>query len=197
MAEPPQYPGYDVLAKWNTPSWDDVTRRVVGVRLAIVDEPHFFDSAAWAVLTALCDAILPQTGERPRVPLRAYVDRKCADDARDGYRDPRLPPLREAWRRGLSALDAEANARHGVHFAALAPVERDALVAAMQAGALAGPAWGGMPAQLFFTERVVHDIARAYYAHPSAWSEIGFGGPASPRGYVRLGLGQRDPWEAS
>jgi hypothetical protein len=24
---------------------------------------------------------------------------------------------------------------------------------------------------------------------------VGFGGPASPRGYVRLGLNQRDPWE--
>ena len=35
-----------------------------------------------------------------------------------------------------------------------------------------------------------------YYAHPKAWNEIGFGGPASPRGYVRLGFSERDPWEA-
>ena len=31
---------------------------------------------------------------------------------------------------------------------------------------------------------------------PTAWNEIGFGGPASPRGYVRMGLDRRDPWEA-
>jgi hypothetical protein len=44
---------------------------------------------------------------------------------------------------------------------------------------------------------VLHDVINAYYAHPTAWSEIGFGGPASPRGYVRLDAGRRDPWEAA
>ena len=39
--------------------------------------------------------------------------------------------------------------------------------------------------------------SRAYYAHPTAWNEIGFGGPASPRGYVRMGFDRRDPWEAA
>jgi hypothetical protein len=43
---------------------------------------------------------------------------------------------------------------------------------------------------------MAHDIVLAYYAHPSAWSEIGWGGPASPRGYVRLDFNDRDPWEA-
>jgi hypothetical protein len=43
---------------------------------------------------------------------------------------------------------------------------------------------------------VLLDIVSAYYAHPTAWNEIGFGGPASPRGYVRMGLDRRDPWEA-
>jgi hypothetical protein len=35
----------------------------------------------------------------------------------------------------------------------------------------------------------------AYYSHPSAWNEIGFGGPAYPRGYKNLGLDRREPWE--
>ena len=44
---------------------------------------------------------------------------------------------------------------------------------------------------------MLHDIVSAYYAHPTAWSEIGFGGPASPRGYVRMDFDRRDPWEAA
>ena len=60
-----------------------------------------------------------------------------------------------------------------------------------------GDHWGGMPLKLFFTKRVVHDVTDAYYAHPTAWNEIGFGGPASPRGYVRLDKNRRDPWEAA
>src|SRR3546814_3290242 len=43
-----------------------------------------------------------------------------------------------------------------------------------------------VPAAAFFSHRVVHDISAAYYSHPTAWNELGFGGPASPRGYVRL-----------
>ena len=36
-----------------------------------------------------------------------------------------------------------------------------------------------------------------FYSHPTAWNEIGFGGPASPRGYVRLDGDHRDAWEAA
>ena len=39
----------------------------------------------------------------------------------------------------------------------------------------------------------------ALYSHPWAWNEIGFGGPAYPRGYMRMGVGDhvgRDPHEA-
>ena len=65
----------------------------------------------------------------------------------------------------------------------------------MQAGELTSPAWGGMPCQPFFEHRVIADITHAYYAHPVSWNELGFGGPASPRGYVRMKLDTRDPWE--
>ena len=53
-----------------------------------------------------------------------------------------------------------------------------------------------MPPDLFFSERVLRDLYAEYYSHPTAWSEIGFGGPANPRGYVRLYKDRRDPWEA-
>ena len=39
--------------------------------------------------------------------------------------------------------------------------------------------------------------ASAFYAHPWAWNEIGFGGPAYPRGYKNLGLDRREPWEVA
>ncbi len=44
---------------------------------------------------------------------------------------------------------------------------------------------------------VLHDICSMHYAHPHSWSEIGFGGPANLRGYVRLYFDRRDPWEAA
>ncbi len=196
-----RYPGYDVLAKRDTVSWNDATRRAVDARLAVEDRPIFLAEAAWLTLQALCDRVLPQPSPadsgRVPAPLAAYVDRKLADDRRDGYRKAELPPLREAWTRGLAALEAEALAVYAQPFHALDGDGRDALIARMSRGELTHPAWGAMPCAVFFTDRVQPDIVRAYYAHPNAWSEIGFGGPASPRGYVRLDFGKRDPWEAA
>jgi hypothetical protein len=40
-------------------------------------------------------------------------------------------------------------------------------------------------------------ILSAFYSHPWAWNEIGFGGPAYPRGYARFGPGQRESWEGA
>ncbi|MDM4723605.1 hypothetical protein QTQ03_30055 [Micromonospora sp. WMMA1363] len=35
----------------------------------------------------------------------------------------------------------------------------------------------------------------AFYAHPDAWSEMGFPGPAYPRGYKNTGVDRREPFE--
>jgi hypothetical protein len=67
----------------------------------------------------------------------------------------------------------------------------------MEKGELKGAAWGSMASETFFKMRMARDIVLAYYAHPTAWSEIGWGGPASPRGYVRMDFNERDPWEAA
>jgi len=195
---PDRFPGYDVLAKRDTPSWNDATRQVMDARLAIVDAPKFLNRQEWLTLRAICDGIVPQRAPRSaQVLIAAMVDRKLAKDHRDGYRDARLPPLREAWKRGLAAVEAIAQARAGVTFHLLSAAARDALLKDMHDGKLDGPDWGGMPSRLFFRERVTHDILAAYYSHPTAWNEIGFGGPAAPRGYVRMYFNRRDPWEAA
>ncbi|HVU81707.1 MAG TPA: gluconate 2-dehydrogenase subunit 3 family protein, partial [Rhodanobacteraceae bacterium] len=127
---PERYPGYDVMAKRDTPSWNDATRQVIDARLAIVDAPTFLNEQEWLTLRATCDGIVPQRARDTRVPIAAMVDRKLAEDHRDGYRDARLPPLREAWRRGLAALDAAARTRNGVVFHRLTAEARDALLQA-------------------------------------------------------------------
>ncbi len=192
-----RYPGYDVLDKRHTPSWNEVTRRVIDQRLSISREPNFFSEDEWLTLNAICDRIVPQPKDRPPIPVAALVDDKMAKDRTDGYRHYRLPKMQDAWRRGLSALDREAQTRHGGRFHTISVAEQDTLLLQMQKGSLDNPAWDGMPCTVFFSERMAHDIVAAYYAHPTAWNEIGFGGPASPRGYVRMSFDKRDPWEAA
>lgn len=191
-----RYPGYDVLNKRDSPSWDAITRQVVDERLSLPLQPRYFDPTQWAALTALCACIVAQPDDRPAIPIAAMLDARLLADLGDGWRNARLPPLREAWRVGLAALDAESHADHGAAFAQLAGYQQTTLVERMQRGELQHAAWQGMPPALFFGDRVLHDLYGAYYSHPFAWSEIGFGGPANPRGYVRLYTNRRDPWEA-
>jgi hypothetical protein len=192
-----RYPNYDVLAKRHTPSWNEKTRRVIDQRLAVPREPRFLTAEEFQTLDAIAARIVPQPTTRPPIPVAALIDTKLFEDKGDGYRDHRLPPVREAWQRGLRALDAEARARHGGALHALRADEQDALLQAAQEGRLANAAWRGMASKLFFAKRLLTDIVKAYYGHPTAWSEIGYGGPASPRGYVRMDFDRRDPWEAA
>lgn len=191
-----RYPGYDVWRKRDTPSWDAITRRVLDQRIAVSRQPRFFNPTQWATLTALCDCLVAQPADRPAVPIACMLDARLLVHSSEGWRDARLPPLRVAWRLGLVALDAESHGLHGLPFARLGDDQRTTLVKCMQCGELCADAWHGMSSSLFFKIRVLRDLYAEYYSHPSAWNEIGFGGPANPRGYVRLYKNRRDPWEA-
>ena len=200
MTDPtaPRYPGYDVLDKRQTTSWDEVTRRVIERRLAVPRTPRFLTQAEWDTADALCRRILPQPADRAPVPLAALLDAKLFDNWGDGFREGDTPYMREDWRQGLAATGVESTARHGGrHFPVLNAGEQDALLGMMQRGELSDPAWDGLGAKHFFAKRILSDVPGLYYSHPTAWSEMGFGGPASPRGYVRMELDRRDPWEAA
>ena len=57
-----------------------------------------------------------------------------------------------------------------------------------------GDDWHGLPAKHVWSLWTRYACA-AFYSHPWAWNEIGFGGPAYPRGYKNLGPDKREPWE--
>jgi hypothetical protein len=193
-----RYPGYDVLAKRDTPSWNDRTRGVIDERMAIDPDRHrFCTDAEWPTLRAICDRIIPQKTGDYRAPTAAMVDEKLFADATDGFENVELGAMQDAWRRGLAAIDAEARRAHECAFAELAAADQDALLTRVQKGDVQHALWRDTPPALFFKARLLRDIVSAYYAHPRAWNEIGYGGPASPRGYVRLNFDRRDPWEAS
>jgi len=190
------YPHYDVLDKWDSPSWNDQTRDVVARRLREVPERRFLSEHLYAVLDVVVARLVPQP-DRPdaAVPITPWLDHRLDTDGGEGYRKESVPPQRHAWPKGLSALDGEARARHGVSFTEIGPEQQDALLGRVQQGDVDADTWDGLPAAAFFSD-VLSATLGVYYAHPAAWSEIGFGGPASPRGYVRLGPEGRDPWEA-
>jgi hypothetical protein len=190
------YAGYDVLAKWDSPSWDEQTRAVLEKRLTQVPPRRFFSETEWRTLEFICARLIPQPDRSTPIPIVPWIDEKLHHNWRDGFRYEDMPPLREAWRLGLEGIEAESQRRFGADFTSLAEASQDAVLRAVQSGAVEGGVWARLPPQRFFSTVLLKEVVGEYYAHPAAWSEVGFGGPASPRGYVRLGENQRDPWEA-
>jgi gluconate 2-dehydrogenase gamma chain len=140
---------------------------------------------------------IPQEDRPPeqRVPIAPWIDARLHEGEGDGYRYEDMPDDREAYRRGLEGFDQAARALFGAEFVQLAAAQQDEVMQCVAEGSPPGEAWQQLPATRFFQE-FMNDLITTYYAHPVAWAEIGFNGPASPRGHIRLGLGKRDPWEA-
>ncbi len=125
------------------------------------------------------------------------LDAKLYLDQGAGFRDEDMPYQQDAWRHALAAIDADAKDEHdGLGFAAVDDAARDAYLTRMHDGEVDGRHWNGIDPQKFFKRRVLVDVPPLFYGLPKAWDEMGFGGPASPRGYVRLEGNRRDPWEA-
>jgi hypothetical protein len=191
------YTDYDVLAKRDSPSWDDFTRAVVDRRLSDVPLRRFFTEQQWDTLEAISARLLPQPDRtRAPVPITPFIDDRLARARGDGYRYEDLPEIRTAWRLGLAAIEDEALRRERCDFRTLGSGAQDRLLRAVQAGDVISALWRGLAPSRFFTQLLLKWVVATYYAHPAAWSEVGFGGPASPRGYVRRELGTRDRWEA-
>jgi hypothetical protein len=176
-----RYPDYDVLD--NAGHWDPVTRELVLDRVHEPPALRFFSEDEAVVLRAFLDVALAQDCD-PRIPVLEMIDAKLHRGEGDGYRHAGMPEDEETWRRVADHLRADG----------FLEADREAYVGRWHDGELewedidASKAWGV----------VMRHALSAFYSHPWAWNEIGFGGPAYPRGYMRMGVGDhvgREPHE--
>jgi hypothetical protein len=187
-----RFPDYDVLE--SVANWDAATRAVVLARLTVDGRFEFFSAQEEPALRAFCDVVLAQDHD-PRVPVAELVDAKLAAGRLDGYRYDGMPDDRETWRLSLAGLDAVADRWHRSSFASCAARDREGIVQEFAHGRLSGGPWERLSVERAW-EVCTRMMLEAFYSHPWAWNEIGFGGPAYPRGYMRLGpLSTLEPHE--
>lgn len=190
-----RYPDHDVLEQAD--HWDEVTRAVVLDRVERVPELRFFTRREAMTLRVLCDLLTAQDTE-PRIPVLELIDEKLHRGEGDGYRYFDMPDDREAWRAVVRGLDEEAERLGAESFAALPGHDQEDVCHRFSRGELYGGAWATLNVSRAF-DLVVRNVCDAYYGHPWAWNEIGFPGPAYPRGYAAFGspgLGEeREGWE--
>ena len=184
-----RFPGFDVLDQ--APSWDPATASVVMSRLEIPPDIRFFTPPEEATARALCDQLLAQDGER-LVPVLELIDARLAGGETDGWRYADMPEDGQAWRKSLAYLDDDAQEKFGQAFAHCPAADQGALIQAVQDAGSRD--WHSLNAAHVWSLWTRY-ACTAFYAHPSAWSEIGFPGPAYPRGYKNPGIDTREPFE--
>lgn len=195
-ATPGYYPGFDTLGQ--QAFWDEATRAVVLARVEQIPPIRFFTPEQATLLTAICDRLIPQDDRdvAHHIPIVPFIDERLFAGRIDGYRFDDMPPDGEAYRLGLMGIETVARRMHDHSFVGLGPYEQDQVLQTIHdAQPPAGEAiWRQAPVDRFWM-LLAGDVFAVYYAHPYAWDEIGFGGPAYPRGYMRLEGGKPEPWE--
>ncbi|MCY0906035.1 gluconate 2-dehydrogenase subunit 3 family protein [Arthrobacter sp. H14-L1] len=179
-----RFPGFDVMAQ--SKHWDEVTTSVVVSRLGMPPDIRFFRGTEEATASALCDQLLDQQ-KPPRVPVVNMVDARLADEQTDGWHYDGMAPDGQSWRDSLAALDEDAMAHSGCTFAEAPWEAQSAILQAVLD--LGSKPWHGTPAARIWSLWTRY-ACTAFYSHPWAWDEIGFPGPAYPRGYKNLGVNE-------
>lgn len=197
-AQPGYYPGFSTLSQKDF--WDEATRKLVVARVEKIPPIRFFSSQEAELMTAVCNRILPQDDRdnSHKIPIVNSIDERLYHDRLDGYRFEGMPSDQEAYRRGLQGIAQIAQCMYGKLFIDLDPIDQESVLKTLHDGHPLGghEIWQELPVHRFWL-LLVQDVVGAYYAHPYAWDEIGFGGPAYPRGYMRLEGGEPEPWEVN
>jgi hypothetical protein len=195
--QPGYYPGFSTLAQQH--AWEEATRNLVRDRVNHAPAISFFTPDEVRFLEIIVEHVLPQ-GDRVaerRIPILPRIDERLKTGRTPGYRFEGMPPDGEAYRLALQAIEQMAKAKYGVSFLELGwPAQEEILKSIHDGKPLEGAKtiWEKMDVRRFWA-LLMHDCISVYYAHPWAWDEIGFGGPAYPRAYVRLEQGEPEPWE--
>jgi len=193
---PGYYPGFHTLDQQNY--WDAATRKVVLDRVYNVPAIRFFSAEEVATLQAVIDRILPQDDrtEATRIPILPFLDQRLHLNHLEGYRFEDMPPDQGAYRLACRAIETMSQELHGKPFQSLRTLEQETILQSLHdAKPLAAQdLWQQMNIKRFWA-MLISDCCAVYYAHPYAWDEVGFGGPAYPRGYMRLEGGEAEPWE--
>jgi hypothetical protein len=196
LEQPGYYPGFRTLDQQKY--WDAATRKVVLERVTRSIPIRFFTAEEALTMKAVVDRIIPQEDRTPerRIPILPSIDERLYTNRIEGYRYSDMPPDQEAYRLGARAFEQMAQTLYGRTFHELKTIEQEQILESVHHAKpqAAQELWSQMNIERFWT-LLVSDCCAVYYAHPWAWDEIGFGGPAYPRGYMRLAEGEPEPWE--
>jgi len=194
MSRRTQYPSFNVLDEKD--AWDDHTQQIVTSRIDAIVAFQFLNEQEAELLGSVCSLLVDDTSEDALAFVVSHIDRTLFSSPGEGQRKVGVPAAPELIRQGLSALDQSSQQKYSASFAKLNVDGQKQLIQDISGGqAQPAEVWKGIPQKDLFN-KLMQFTVESYCSYPRVWSDIGYAGPAYPRGYVRTQLGQLDPWEA-
>ncbi|AGL02347.1 gluconate 2-dehydrogenase subunit 3 family protein [Desulfoscipio gibsoniae] len=189
-----RYPGYDVLKEQE--HWDDHSREIVLTRLGPFPKHGFLNKHEAELIYNIAQHIVYDNRKEILDYVLYHIDNTLASPTGEDQRKVGAPEQKTLVRQGLRAIDQLARKQYGAPFLEIDAQQQLAILSTLHTGKAAPlDEWQTIPQKELF-KKLATEITSAYYSHPIVWSEIGYGGPAYPRGYVRVEKGLTDPWEA-
>lgn len=187
------YPDFDVMRE--VEAWDDHTREIVKKRLEPVTSFQFLKRNEAELLTEIAATLINDDREDILSFIVKHFDGTLQSKIGESQRKVGIPPEADLVRKGLTAIEATARSKFGGSFSQLTLIQCETLLGQVERGELPGTGpWTGLPQKELF-KKLLNLTVEAYYSYPLVWSEIGYAGPAYPRGYIRTELDLADPWE--
>ncbi|MDD9270530.1 gluconate 2-dehydrogenase subunit 3 family protein [Paenibacillus sp. GCM10023248] len=194
MTQIGHYPSFDVMDEQD--AWDDHTQSIVTSRLNSEITFHFLTEPETKLLRRICSILVNDQRADVLDYILVHIDQTLHQSPGESQRKVGVPHASELVRSGLGAIEQGARLTYDAAYTELDTQEQIQYLQSISAS-MAEPQhiWSPIPQKELF-KKLMNLTIESYCSHPNVWSEIGYAGPAYPRGYVRTEIGQLDPWEA-
>ncbi len=188
------YPSFKVLDELD--AWDDHTQSIVNARLSPPKPNRFLNAKEEELLTGICGLLMHDSSPDVLSFVVDHIDETLQSSPGESQRKAGIPAGKDLIRNGLRYLDQTSESNYSASFQTLDPTVQIEMLQSIGEGKMDPILDSNGTIQKAFFQKLMSLTIESYCSHPKIWSEIGYAGPAYPRGYVRAQLGQLDPWEA-
>lgn len=194
MSGKTRYPSFNVLDEKD--AWDDYTQQIVTSRNHSIVKYQFLNEREVEILRCVCSLLVDDSSPHAIEFVISHIDQTLYSSPGEGQRKFGVPAAPELIRQGLKAMEQSSQHMYSISFTELETGKQKNMIKDISEDkAESSSIWNGVPQKALF-EKLMRLTVESFCSHPQVWSDIGYAGPAYPRGYVRTQLGQLDPWEA-
>lgn len=186
------YPTYDVISEKN--EWDSVTQEVIQNRTH-PREGNVLTHEMKRSLQAYAKSLFPSHVGEQTLSISMILDHRLTENRLKSYPKDSLQSKEEIILHGLEHAEDECVVYDHKPFFQMSDEERLKKILSWKHQLGEESIWTNVTCDLFYTT-LTSELLKIIYSDPSVWSNIGYGGPAYPRGYYAFGPKQFDSWEA-